>query len=74
MLIRPFRAVEFCPRTRQETGWVEHYNAPTPEDAVRQVLDQRRLSDPEAFVGPTGRIVYSAGQGYAVFGDLSGLT
>lgn len=48
------------------TGVVETYLAASVEQAVESLLYTRRLSDGKAFIGPTGRAVYSMGALYVV--------
>lgn len=66
-----YQAHEYDAQTMMPTGRVEHYMAVNHAQAVQNVLYTRRLKDGNAFVGPSGGVVYSQGKAYAV-ADLSG--
>jgi hypothetical protein len=61
-----YAATEFDRRTMKPTGHVEYYAADDIDAAVAKVLYTRRLSNGAAFIGPSGRCVYSSGLCYSV--------
>ena len=50
----------------EATGVVNHFQAATIDEAVAKQLYTSKLNDSEAFVGPTGRVVYEHDFAWAV--------
>jgi len=59
-----FHATEF--ENNVPTGRVELYTVPTFEVALSKLLYTRRLSNGNAFAGPTGRVVHSGDKCYTL--------
>ena len=66
-----YKATEFEVRDREivTTGRVAYYTAPSIRAAVKQVAYTQGLSDGRTKIGPTGRVVYTGGMGWAVTPD-----
>lgn len=59
-----FNATEF--ENNEATGLVEVYTAPDFQRALAKLLYTRRLSNGNAFVGPSGRVVHSGSKCYTL--------
>lgn len=59
-------ATEFVRETMAPTGTTEIYTGDTIQDCVANCLYTRRLANKRAFIGPTGRVVYSHGFAYTI--------
>lgn len=63
-----FKASEFKVGNNDitKTGNEEIFDAVDADEAVKKVLYMRRLTNGNAFVGPTGRVVHSGEFGWSV--------
>jgi hypothetical protein len=63
---KSFRAYEFEKDAMAMTGAVEHYTAETIDEAVQKLLYTKKLRDGDAFIGPSGRSVYTGNRAWSV--------
>jgi hypothetical protein len=59
-----FKATEF--QNNEATGRVEIYSAANFNEALGNLLYTRRLTNGNAFVGPTGRVVHAGSKCYTL--------
>ena len=69
--MRLYKATQFNADTCEQTGAVEYYMADSAMEATYNCLYTHGLKSGKSFVGPTGRVVYSLGMGYAITLDTS---
>lgn len=69
-----FRAHEFDAKTCEETGTILFFDGANRADVVSKCLYTCRLKNGNAFVGPTGGVIYDgSGKGYSVVPDKKSL-